>query len=502
MKIQIIQLKAHDDFLSVREKLSWSQAEQLLLVWPAQGHVLNRLLDLKLIHRQATRLGCLLGLVTKDIKVRFYAHELGIPVFDDLSKAKHENWNGNPNHILTIQPPKKSAELDSMRSYAHPQASAWAVHPMTRLLSIFISMVALLAVGVVILPSAKITLTPQLETQSIQLDLLANPPLTFTKISSGILPSYRQEVIIEGRDIITATGWTRIPDEYAVGELRFTNNSTQTVTIPIGTIVATHGKIPVRFVTTSSSNAIVGANNTVVVPVRAVKPGVSGNLPVNSLSVIENNPGSTLTVTNPSATHGGTYATVPSPSTFDLQTLRHRLESTLEQDALTQMQSYLPQGDQLISSSMTLLETIDETQLPSITEPGDQLELFLRVKYQCQVISLSLLRNMVSNILDEKLPVGYSAVPDTLEITALKVTSQDEDGLFHYAITAKRTLNANISANQVIGNITGLTVAKAEEHLSATFPLASQADIQLTPSWWLRLPYTPMRIELVLTDNS
>jgi hypothetical protein len=501
VKTQIIQLNAHDDCLSVRDKLSWSHAERLLLVWPAHENALNRLLDLKLVYRQATRLGSQLGFITKNPKVRFYAHEIGIPVFDDLGKAQHGNWNRNLHPSRAIQRHEQSIDLDSMRSYAHPQASAWAVHPIIRLLSLCISVVALLALGVVILPGATITLTPRLETQSIQLDLIGGPSSTPANPSSGILPTYRQEVIIEGRDTITATGWTHIPDKYAVGDLKFTNNSTQTVTIPVGTIIATHGSVPVRFITTSSSKVIVGAKKTVTVPVRAIKPGGSGNLPASSLTIIEDNPGSTLTVSNPTATHGGTNATVPSPNATDLQTLRQRLESELERDALAQMQSYLPEGDQLISPTMTLLETIEETQFPAITEPADQLELFLRLKFQCQVISLAMLRNMVSNILDEKLPAGYSELPGTLVIAPFKEIAQGEDGAYLYKITAKRKLEANIPANQVLGKITGLTTAAAEDHLSATLPLANQADIKLIPSWWPRLPFIVMRIDLVFAET-
>jgi hypothetical protein len=501
VKTQIIQLDAHDDCLSVCDKLSWSHAERLLLIWPACGSVLDRLLDLKLVYRHANELGSQLGLVTNDPKMHFYAREIGIPVFDDLRKAKQEDWNINPHPNLVIQPNNITVDLNSMRSYAHPRASAWAISPITRLLSLCISMVALLALGIVILPSAKITLTPKVELQSIQLDLIADPSSNSANHSSGVLPTYRQEMIIEGRDTFTTTGLTGIPDEYALGELNFTNNSTQTVTIPIGTIVTTNESVPVRFITTSSSNVIVGANKTVSVPARAVKPGVSGNLPANSLLVIENSPGLALSVSNLSATRGGTNANVPSPSTYDLQTLRQRLESKLEQDALTQMQSYLPEGDQLILPTIALLETIEETQLPSITEPGDQLELFLRVKFQCQVISLGMLRNMLSKVLDERLPEGYSALPGTLVIAPLNEASQGKDGLFHYSITAKRELKADIPPSQIIGKLTGLTVAKAKDHLSATLPLASQADIKLAPSWWPRLPFTAMRIDLVFAEN-
>lgn len=501
MKTQIIQLDAQDDCLSVRDKLGWSQAERIILVWPAHGSVLNRLLDLKLVLRHASRLGAQIALVTEDPIVCFHAHQIGIPQFDDLGEVQREDWKANPVQQPEIKRDKSTVNLDGLRSYVRLNASLRADTPLTRLLSIFISLAAFLAIGAVLLPGATITLTPQREIQSIQLDLLANPSSSAASTSSGMLPTYRQEVIIEGRDTITATGWTLIPDAYAIADLQLTNASTQTVTLPSGTIVASRGNVPVRFIITSSSNVLIGASKTVMVPARAINPGTSGNLPAGSLSVIDDNSGLALEVSNPRATHGGTDGSVPSPNTYDLQTLRQQLESALEQDAFSRMQSYLPVGDLLISPTMTLLETIEETQMPSINQPGDQLVLYMRAKYQCQVISLGMLHDMASNILDEKLPAGYSALPDTLVFASLPETSQGKDGFYHVATTAKRELQADIPVNRAINEVTGLTIAQAKDQLSATFSLAKPVDITLTPSWWPWLPFTALRIRLLIAEN-
>jgi hypothetical protein len=501
VRTQIIQLNPHDDDLSVRDKLTWSQSERVLLVWPEDAVVLDRLLDLKLVHHHAVALGSQLALVTKDPQARFNARAIGIPVFDSVNNAQQEHWNMYPARKLAGNHHQRSADLLNMRTYAHPQVPAWTEHFITRLICLSVSLVAILALGVVILPGAKITFTPQVEMQSIQLDLVADPSTTYAGQSSGILPTYRQEVIIEGRDTISASARTRIPNEYAVGDVKITNVSTETITIPVGTFVATPGSDPVRFITTSPRNVIVDGNKTVIVPVRAINPGISGNLPANRLTMIEIDAGLSLTVSNPNATHGGTDATVPSPSVNDLQTLRQRLESRLEQDALALIQSYLPEGDQLISQTMMFRQKLEETQVPSINKPGDQLELFLRIKFECQVISLGMLRNILSSHLDERLPAGYTTIPGALEIAPLKAPLQDEDGFLHYTIMAKRELKAGIEANQVIGQITGLTIAKAKDLLSESFPLAGPADIKLSPSWWPRLPFTPLRIGLSVTEN-
>ena len=207
-----------------------------------------------------------------------------------------------------------------------------------------------------------------------------------------------------------------------------------------------------------------------------------------------------MAVSNPQAMHGGTDASVASPTASDLQTLRQQLEHRLVKDALDQIQAYLPEGDQPISPTMSIVETLEETYLPALGDPGDQLELSLRVKLECQVISSGMLGDMVNSILDANMPAGYTALPDSLEITPGNDTSPTQDGRTHYIISAQRELKAEIQANQTVESIRGLSVTQALEHLSATLPLARQANILLTPSWWPRVPLLAMRIQLVFSE--
>ena len=74
MKTQILRLEPHDDFISARDKMGWSQTERILLVWPEGGHILVRRLDLTLLQRKSTSLGAQLALVCDDANVRYYAY--------------------------------------------------------------------------------------------------------------------------------------------------------------------------------------------------------------------------------------------------------------------------------------------------------------------------------------------------------------------------------------------------------------------------------------------
>ena len=66
MKAHIIQLVHHDDVVSIKDKISWSKAPRVLLVWPKRGRFILRQADLVLLQRHALTLGCQVGLVTKN----------------------------------------------------------------------------------------------------------------------------------------------------------------------------------------------------------------------------------------------------------------------------------------------------------------------------------------------------------------------------------------------------------------------------------------------------
>jgi hypothetical protein len=78
VKIQIIQLNKDDDYISVRDRMSWNQTGYILLVWPKVSHVLDQRLEINLVKHHARNLGARLGFITQDADVR-YAHELHIP---------------------------------------------------------------------------------------------------------------------------------------------------------------------------------------------------------------------------------------------------------------------------------------------------------------------------------------------------------------------------------------------------------------------------------------
>ncbi|MFZ2096137.1 MAG: baseplate J/gp47 family protein, partial [Anaerolineales bacterium] len=317
MKTQIIQLNSSDDYISVRDKMDWSQAKRILVVWPKHGHVLQRKLDLNLVKRHAVSLGAQLALVTRDAETRFFARQIDIPVFGNLHRAQNADWISTRPKEFTMQRNSDYAKLEKLRRDLRARTPAWLEHPLIRVLCLSLSVVALFSLAGFIFPGATITIAPQVENQSMVFDIIADPSTTMINYSSGSVPTYSLEAVVDGQDTISSSGMVIFPDKPAMGILRFSNISDHNVTIPAGTIVTTQGRNPIWFISTSNIDNVIKPNQSLILEAQAMKPGLSGNLPKNRLVVIEGILGSDLSVTNLAPTHGGTQKTVSSPSAQD-----------------------------------------------------------------------------------------------------------------------------------------------------------------------------------------
>jgi hypothetical protein len=477
--------------------MSWSKTGRMLLVWPNKGQVLNQQLELILVNRHAKELGAQLAFVTHDTDVRFFAKEIGIPVFKNLRQAQHTHWRMGKRKKINLLSKDSRPDLETLRKLIHSQSLEILKNPAVRIISFSIAVLALFVLGIFILPGATIFLTPQEKMQSITLSLIADPSLSTVNLSTGGIPTYNQEVIVEGSESSPVTGSMIIPDQIAIGGLRFTNISDHEITVPKGTVVTSLGSDPVRFITSSKDNVTIPPGKSVMLSSRSIKPGTSGNVLANSLVAIEGVLGSDLLVTNLYPTHGGTDASVPAPTDQDIKLLREQLVRKLEQTAIMELNYITPTDDILITPTIKIVEIIDETPIPARGEPGKKLNLSMRLRVQSQVVAAEELLNLATPILEANTPTGYSPVENTIKIEQLTSPILGDNGIPYWKISAYRKLQPFIAIGQAINLVKGLSATQAMDRLNDSLPLAAETQIIIAPEWWPRLPLLPMRIQVI-----
>jgi hypothetical protein len=491
MKTYIIQLEQHDDLISVRDKMSWAKSPRILLVWPSRRKVNIRPLDLVLLKRHASALGSQLGIVSKSGEIRRSASDSEIPVFKTPAEAQKEIWKIEPILRTEVRKRIDPSDLRDMKEELKTSEPAGVKSPSARIWIFSAGVLAVLVFFIILLPSATIQITPITQPQNITIPIVVDPSATDVNIS-GIVPAYPISTTVEGKDELPATGKMTVPEGRASGVVRFTNLTQTKVLIPEGTIINIISDPSIRFSVTQAGEVPEGVGESIDIPVRALLEGYAGNLPADSLKLIEGSLGLYLSVTNPDPTTGGMDAEKTSPTDADRHKLYKQAEELLSVQAMAEIEAQVPPGGFLIADSLHAeKESIDFD--PPLGEPGANLSLDLIQTYQAYYISAEDLIKLGTLVLDSTLPGGYSPLAGSMVATPSGTPTVGDGGEIAWELTAERLITKDIDDMTIITKVLGKTPNSAIKNLSE-IKMVGSPKINISPPWWLLMPSIPMRI--------
>jgi hypothetical protein len=504
MKTQIVQLEAHDDYISVRDRMGWGQTTRVLLVWPLRGRILNRRLDLILLKRHSDALGSQLALVTRDRDVRYHADRLNIPVYKSIRAAEESRWRPPRRRrkrarastpIIPKSSDREKPDLAALQEQAHPPSPRWLRHPIVRISFFTLGVLSMLVIAALFIPSAEIHITPATIRESVTIDVNASPDHKAVDIS-GAVPTYWDTVIVEGRGTTAASGETSIPRQSATGRVTFVNLTDDEITVPLGTIVSTGNAPPIRFSTTRELTIPTGTEGSTV-PIQALQPGSASNISAGEIVAIEGGLGLNLTATNERSISGGSDFTATAPDDVDYVRVYDHLVTSLQDTAFTEFQFGLQPYDVVLSASPILQQTLEETYTPEIGQPSDYLDLTLRLEFLLPYARGTDLYQLGRTVLERHLTADFSPRPDTLQIIQLSEPETLGEGEASWKMSASWQMGANIDAAQAVALALGLTPEQATQQLIDQMPIDDNAKVHLTPEWWPRLPVLPFRITVI-----
>jgi hypothetical protein len=359
-----------------------------------------------------------------------------------------------------------------------------------------IGLAAFLSLAVLLLPRAEIHIEPNSELQVITLTVRASEDIPSYNLS-GALPAEVIQIIVEGRESIQSGGAMQIPQAAAQGDVLFTNLTENAVSIPEGTVLSALDEEAPSFVTTEMGKLPSLAGSTVIIPVVANNPGEAGNLPADSLIVIDGDLGLLVAATNPEPTHGGSDRQGPAPTAHDYQDLRQQLITSLGDSALAEVQDSLSENDFIITNVPIIAAVEEEEFTPTEPQPANQLSLLLRIEFEVIVIHREDLVGMLGGILDRSLQDGYIAKTDTLIINHLTTPVFDEDGTASWQLSAQRSVQLEISKEEIIGLVKGKSISVAIQTLFDRLELSAKPEMSMFPKWWPNVPYVPLRIQVM-----
>ena len=423
-----------------------------------------------------------ISIVSSDPRARSIAGSVHLPAYASLGSLEREELD--PTEHLGA--PRRAA-----LAAAVPRRRGPAAGFRRRTLGVVASA---LAAGVIVLglvvPSATVTVAAAATPM---------PSVTFTLRAGagGDMSAQPLSATINAKVTGTATG-TRNDDIKATGSVRFTNQTTDDIAIPKGTIVQTTGADRIQFATTETKtlprSIILGitlASGQIDVGVEAVIGGPAGNVAANRITV--SNRG-VYVVTNPLPTAGGDTKKIPviRAEDYTAATAKASVDRALADAANDQKLRWKAQltGDAVVyvgaptlTSQGALADVVGREAATFDVPVSATVQGFAVAGNEPARTAIDRYRAMAGegNVLDER----------SAQFGGITTPTVADNGVT-WRLVASGQQSVRLTKEQVGRSVAGRSIADARAALQGQGLRVT--DIRIAPSWWPRLPLLDARI--------
>ena len=515
-KADYIQLENADDVASIRDRLSFLRGQRVLMIWPEEGTILTRKLDLVLIQREAMRRALRLALVTHDAEVIRHARELNISTFETIGAAERGRWKRGRGKVFTnrFQRPKDEPIPDDLkevasRIYAEETAREKRWRHIRRVIGAVVFALFALAIGYVMLPSATVTITPATRRVSTTTDITVSPQSLGIDIENRIIPSSPMSIQIDDNGTIETTGVKSLEDSAAAGSVVFINKTGQPVTIPAGTVVTTSAGTPIQFRTTIEAKLPGGEGLQIEVPIEALQASVgsAGNVDSGTINTVIGPMTDSVTVRNVAATAGGTTRTQHIVTDEDMANVLAIVKQQLQTRAYVEMQSRLTSKQCIILDTIKIGEERDDWKTYS-AKPGDivdSLSLSMKAVVDAVLVDETFGQQVVLAQLTKQIEAGETIKPDSVTYDLGCQSTGHIDaatGQIVFQMSGTAIVSAQINADQVRQQVSGQSFNDATASLLTGLQLQQGIPPQVSvwPQGFDRMPLLPFRISVQIQD--
>jgi hypothetical protein len=520
-KAEFIQLETGDDAGSVRDRLSFIRGQRVLLIWPEEGTILTRKLDLVLIQREAMRRSIRLALVTHDPQVVQHATELNISTFETIGSSERGRWRRGRSKVFTSrsQRPDDEPIPDDLKEVASRiYAEETAIQRRWRRIQRFLLLVVLLVLAggltYVFLPSATVQLTPAQGQITGEAQIVADPQMTTVDVEQKIIPATKLSVQVEDTGTIETTGAQNLGDAPATGSVVFINQSNREIVIPADTTVITSAGIPIQFRTTQEATLASGVGFQVEVPIEALptSAGEIGNVDSGVVNTVIGALAADVTVRNLSPTSGGASQSQRAVSAEDKDRLIETVRQQLQARAYVEMEPRLSPTQFIILETVHIAEERSDwmTYSANVGDVADTLSLTMRVVVEATAVDQQFGQQIVyaqmsSQVRQGQFGKAVEIKPESITYERGAVSGVDSvSGKVSFSMTGTGQVSSTIDPEQVRQQLAGRSVNDAIAQLVSDYNLQQGTTpiISVSPDWFGNMPLLPMRINVQLQESS
>lgn len=422
-----------------------------------------------------------LAIVSSDPRARSIAASVHVPAYASLGSLEREELD--PTEKLGAPRRAALAAVATRRPAPSLGSPARAIGIAASVLG------AIVLLLMIVIPSAAVTVAPA----SIPM-----PGATFTVRAGpgGDVPAQPLSATVTTKVTGAATG-SRNEEVKATGSVRFTNQTTDDISIPKGTVVQTStGSDRIQFVTTETKNLprsvivfVTVIPGTADIAIEAVLGGLTGNVAANRI-VVSNN--SRYQVTNPAATAGGDIKRIPvvKAEDYTAATAKANVDKALADAANEQKTRW---SAQLSGSGVVWVGTPSLTSQGSLSDVVGKEVATFDVPVTGTVLGFAVASDQPTKAAAERYRTmatpGYVLDERAAQYNAIATVA---DNGVTWRITASGTQSPQLDATRIRGALAGRTPAEARAVLEQQGLRVT--GLRISPDWWPRMPLLDARI--------
>ena len=526
---EIIYLEPDEEITSVIDKIKDAKSLKLGLVVPREATLLQSVVNLRLLSREAASLGKEIAIITTDRIGRNLAAQVGIVVYNSVEEQKpiYQPPPPRPSSEEIIEldmaekPPEKEESPAGVKVHhfqegrpviwkrksppiLKPQLKGQdikaqaAVKDFTKVKKIIWPIVAILVVllgiaAFLLLPKANVKIFVASENLNKSVQLAVSNKIANANLEQNIFPGELVEVTRETQEKFSTTGKKNI-GEKTKGTLTVYNAWDSDVhEFSEGT----------KF---SSSSKTFLATSDFTIPGSSVKEGnlVPGSVSVN---IEAENPGEEYNVkagrftilglpaaqqekiygTSNNDLAGGFSKEVQVVSQNDYENAKKKLVDQLSSEVKKEFDEKTI--DQKVLEKAINIPEPEVTSSANIDQEAKEFEMKIKYKEQAMVFNFESFKEFIVKLLEKQVPSDKMvAIANDEDIGIMVDKVQYEKGELDLTANVAAKIASKISAEKIKTAILGRKVTEAENYIKGQEGI-SKVEIKMRPSWWfMKIP--------------
>lgn len=505
MEIKVYPITEKDTLEDLIRIIRESPAQRIVLLAEAGCPALRETINLRLLRFYSDERQVELVVIARDPVIRREAEREGLyrPDFDGRSGGLNE-----ADDQLALEFAAHSEEGPGKSAVVRRPVPALRPN-FGRLITASAAAFFTLLLGAYLFFSPRVTVAvyPVVESRQLTVQAQLSPDYAETMLAQNRLPGRVIERRSQAEYSLPATGKKTVGYKPATGKVTFYNGLAKPFVIPKGTEISTasgivfvtvkDGMVPAKTRKTVL-NVVTGENyGQLDLPVEAVRKGVGGNVPRNTLTKLPGNLGKQLQVTNFAPAFGGEDRQIPVVTQEDIARCVSEVRRQMElagpdeiRRAVGPEYAFLPE---LVS-----VRSLETTPSCQAGDEADQVSVKLVYAVKTTAISKSSLYKYIKLQLHRSLPPYLVLAGDPVRIVSITAKPGSEPS-HDLSIQAETTVHGRLDRARIINQIAGRPVAEARTGLNS-LPEIGRFELR-APSGMTHIPRLHFQIRLLFPSS-